>query len=91
VTVPPLIILCSLYAYYTFEATAPLFYLYLGIFSHILGLFLVKDVLYSFTKVLSLGEFMNKVTEMRMASRSCDSIDLISSRKVEEELKKNFD
>jgi hypothetical protein len=69
VTVPPLIILSSLYAYYTSEATAPLFYLFLGIFSHLLSLLLVKDVLLSSKKVLSLGEFMNKITEMRMASK----------------------
>jgi hypothetical protein len=91
VTVPPLIILCSLYAFYSIESTAPLFYLFLGIFSHILSLFLVKDVLYSFTKVLSLGEFMNKVTEKRMANTSCGTIDLMSPLKVEEELRKNFD
>jgi hypothetical protein len=68
VTVPPLIILSSLYAYYTSEATAPLFYLFLGIFSHLLSLLLVKDVLLSISKVLSLSEFMNKISEMRMAS-----------------------
>ena len=90
-TVPPLVILCSLYAYYTYEATAPLFYLYLGIFLHLLSLLLVKDVLYSFTKVLSLGEFISKVTEMRKASRSCDTIDLMSPWKVKEDLKENID
>ena len=91
--IPPLIILSSLYAYYTSKATASLFYLYLGIFSHILSLFLVKDALECSAKVLSLGEFMKKITEMRMASeiRSSATIDLMNHRKLEEELKTTFD